>query len=89
VLQARPGLTDPVTLTLRNEEELLSRVDADPEAFYLQTLQPWKLSQYVEYLARRSWLTDLAILLRTGRAVVWPRPISDAKLKEIFDPRGR
>ena len=43
VLEARPGLTDPVTLRLRQEEVLLARVEGDREQFYLKTLQPFKL----------------------------------------------
>ena len=39
VLEARPGLTDPVTLRLRNEEELLASVDGDRERFYVDVLQ--------------------------------------------------
>ncbi|MBT6491646.1 MAG: sugar transferase, partial [Deltaproteobacteria bacterium] len=40
VLLARPGITDPVTINLRNEEELLAAVDGAREDFYKSTLQP-------------------------------------------------
>ncbi|HEY6147197.1 MAG TPA: sugar transferase, partial [Thermoanaerobaculia bacterium] len=39
-LKVRPGLTDPVTLRLRNEEELLASVGGNREAFYREVLQP-------------------------------------------------
>ena len=69
VLAARPGLTDPVTLRLRNEEELLAGV-ADVEAFYRERLLPWKLRGYCDYLSRRTAWTDLAVLARTALAVL-------------------
>lgn len=73
VLAARPGLTDPVTLRLRNEEALLAAVPGDREAFYRDHLQPWKLEGYADYLARRSAAGDLALLWRTLVAVFDPR----------------
>ena len=72
VLQARPGLTDPVTLRLRNEEKLLAEVEGDVERFYLGTLQPVKLGGYLEYLGRRNWKEDLKVILKTAVGVAWP-----------------
>lgn len=72
VLEVRPGLTDPVTIALRNEQQLLAQVTDDREAFYLQTLQPFKLSGYLAYLDRRSWRTDVRVLWDTLLAVVAP-----------------
>ncbi len=69
VLSARPGLTDPVTLRLRDEEKLLASVD-DAESFYRERLLPWKLRGYVDYLERRSWATDLGVLGATALAVL-------------------
>ncbi len=69
VLQVRPGLTDPVTLRLRNEETLLARVRGDREKFYLEILQPFKLRGYLEYLRVRSWRADVKVLWATCRAV--------------------
>ncbi len=63
VLAARPGLTDPVTLRLRNEEALLAAVPGDREDFYRDHLQPWKLAGYADYLARRSAAGDLGARL--------------------------
>jgi lipopolysaccharide/colanic/teichoic acid biosynthesis glycosyltransferase len=71
VLQTRPGLTDPVTLRLRNEEQLLAEVKGDVERFYLGTLQPVKLSGYLEYLEKRSWTEDLKVILKTALGVAW------------------
>jgi lipopolysaccharide/colanic/teichoic acid biosynthesis glycosyltransferase len=70
VLAARPGITDPVTLNLRKEEELLAHVNGDAEQFYLNDLQPLKLNGYLAYLHERNWRTDLRVLCRTIAAVV-------------------
>jgi lipopolysaccharide/colanic/teichoic acid biosynthesis glycosyltransferase len=72
VLQARPGLTDPVTVRLRDEEALMAGIQGDREAFYRETLQPFKLRGYREYLQRRSWHSDLGVLWETVLAVLWP-----------------
>lgn len=72
VLAARPGITDPVTLQLRREEELLAQVEGDTEEYYLSELQPQKLKGYVDYLQKRNWHTDLTVLWRTLVAVVVP-----------------
>jgi len=72
VLQVRPGLTDPITLRLCNEEKLLSEVAADVERFYLHTLQPFKLSGYLRYLSNRNWKDDLKVLLNTAVRIVRP-----------------
>jgi lipopolysaccharide/colanic/teichoic acid biosynthesis glycosyltransferase len=65
ILQVRPGITDPVTLRLRNEEDLLAHANGDPEKYYLNELQPSKLSGYVAYLEKRTCRGDLRMLWRT------------------------
>jgi lipopolysaccharide/colanic/teichoic acid biosynthesis glycosyltransferase len=70
VLRARPGLTDPVTLRLIDEESLLSSVGGDRERYYRETLLPIKLRGYAEYLALRSPGSDVRVLLETALAVV-------------------
>ena len=82
VLKARPGITDPVTLRLRNEEELMGQ-QSDPETFYLETLQPWKLKGYVKYLANRSAKSDLRIIWDTLMAVVAPSRTPPPSVDEI------
>src|SRR5262245_15507328 len=70
VLEVRPGLTDPVTLALRNEQALLRQVRENREQFYLQTLQPFKLRGYIGYLDRRSPWTDVGVLWKTFMAIL-------------------
>ncbi len=72
VLEVKPGITDPVTASLRNEESLLAEVRNNPEVFYLETLQEYKLRGYLEYLSERSCWTDLKILTKTCAVVIFP-----------------
>ena len=79
VLAVRPGVTDPVTLSLRSEEQLLAQVQGETEKYYVNELQPLKLKGYVAYLNERSWCSDLKVLLQTVAAVIVPRDV-DPKL---------
>lgn len=83
VLRARPGLTDPVTLRLRNEEELLAEVEGDRETFYREVLQPYKLRGYAAYLRRRSWLRDIGVLLKTVAVIALPHRATPPTHAEI------
>jgi lipopolysaccharide/colanic/teichoic acid biosynthesis glycosyltransferase len=70
ILSVRPGITDPVTLTLRNEEALLAGAE-DPERYYREELQPAKLRAYLEYLGRRTAWSDVQVLYRTVLAILF------------------
>jgi lipopolysaccharide/colanic/teichoic acid biosynthesis glycosyltransferase len=83
VLRARPGITDPVTLRLINEESVLASVAEDRERFYLDVLQPYKLAGYAEYLRRRTCVSDLGVVLRTALAVVLPVSPAPPSIGEI------
>jgi lipopolysaccharide/colanic/teichoic acid biosynthesis glycosyltransferase len=83
VLEARPGITDPMTLRLRNEEALLVEVEGDRERFYLETLLPFKLEGYLTYLQARSWRSDLKVLWQTIVAVAFPYKAPLPTLEEI------
>jgi lipopolysaccharide/colanic/teichoic acid biosynthesis glycosyltransferase len=83
VLRARPGITDPVTLRLIDEEAVIASVPGDRERFYLDALQPYKLAGYVEYLERRTFLSDLGVMLRTAAAMVVPRSTPPPSVEEI------
>ena len=83
VLQAKPGITDPVTLRLRNEEELIAAGGGDPEVFYREFLQPLKLQGYVRYLERRTVWSDLGVLIRTVLAVVMPSKAPPPTLEDL------
>ena len=83
VLKVRPGLTDPVTLRLRNEEQLLAEVEGDVEHFYLHTLQPVKVSGYLDYLGSRTWKADLKVILKTAASVACPSRTPTLSLAQI------
>jgi len=66
VLAVRPGLTDPTTLSLLDEEAILQSVTGDREEYYRQHLLPRKLDRQIEYLERRTWRSDLAVVQQTA-----------------------
>lgn len=70
ILAVRPGITDPVTVSLRREEELLGSV-REPEAYYRDVLLPQKVDAYVRYVRARTLRGDILVLLRTVRQVVF------------------
>src|ERR1043166_3031128 len=83
VLRARPGVTDPMTLRLRNEEELMAAVPTDREAFYRTRLRPFKLRGYKDYLTTRSWFSDLLVLVRSVFVVIVPKLAAPPSVPEI------
>lgn len=82
ILEVNPGLTDPVTLQLRNEEELLAQ-SSDREEFYKNVLQPYKLRGYVYFVQNRTWKQDVSIILRTIKAVVFPGTVTQPTIEEM------
>ncbi|MGH9872174.1 MAG: sugar transferase [Pyrinomonadaceae bacterium] len=83
VLAVRPGITDPVTLRLRSEAELLAQVAGDTEHYYATELQPAKLNGYVAYLEGRTWRSDLKVLLQTVAAVIVPGEAGRLSVDEV------
>jgi lipopolysaccharide/colanic/teichoic acid biosynthesis glycosyltransferase len=73
VLSVRPGITDPVSVQLRSEADLLAQIEGDTEQYYVNELQPAKLRGYVAYLEKRTWKSDLGVLGQTFLAVIAPR----------------
>jgi lipopolysaccharide/colanic/teichoic acid biosynthesis glycosyltransferase len=64
VLSVRPGITDPCSIYLRNESEILAAAE-DPERFYVETLLPEKLRISGEYVKNRTLASDIGIILQT------------------------
>jgi FlaA1/EpsC-like NDP-sugar epimerase len=79
VLEARPGITGPVQIAFRNEGERLVGA-IDPEHTYLFEIMPAKLNMDLAYLERRTFLSDLAILLRTLRIYLGERILAISDL---------
>ena len=68
ITSVRPGITDLATLEFRDEEAVLAGA-ADPEKTYLEEVVPKKIALYLDYLDRRSFGLDLAIIGRTIRGL--------------------
>jgi lipopolysaccharide/colanic/teichoic acid biosynthesis glycosyltransferase len=84
VLSARPGLTDPVTIDLRDEEHLLDAVEGDKELFYAQVLIPYKLAGYARYLETRTFWSDLRVLGATVGRIIAPESASPPELQRFM-----
>ena len=81
IVSVRPGITDPATALLRNEEEILSRFD-DPAEAYVSWLLPRKARAYADYVRSRSMLGDWRILIQTVLVVLRPAALpADAILE--------
>lgn len=63
VLSARPGITSAASLTYRNEEEMLSQPNW--EEIYRAEVMPAKLGIDIEYLSKRTLLSDAKLVMRT------------------------
>ena len=83
VLQAKPGIADPVTVMLRNEEALLAQLNGNREQFYVEVLQPYKLKGYEDYLRKRNWRTDVEALVKIAIAVLLPSRFPPPTIEEI------
>lgn len=65
----RPGITDPASIEFRDEEQILAAA-ANPDETYRNVILPRKLELYEQYLARRSFAYDLAVIGKTIRVVL-------------------
>lgn len=72
ILSVRPGITDWASLWDRDEAQALAG-HPDPERAYLELIRPEKIRLQLEYVRRRSFLTDLSILFATLRILVLRR----------------
>jgi FlaA1/EpsC-like NDP-sugar epimerase/lipopolysaccharide/colanic/teichoic acid biosynthesis glycosyltransferase len=82
LLERRPGITDPASLAYIDESVQLAAA-ADPERHYVETLLPAKLAMNLDYAARATVWSDVALLARTAFAIArrllprfvlaWPR----------------
>ncbi|MGD0402208.1 MAG: sugar transferase [Candidatus Acidiferrales bacterium] len=69
LLEVRPGITDWASIRFRNEGEIL-RGSSDPHAAYREKIRPEKIRLGLEYVRRRSFLTDFKIILQTLKTIV-------------------
>ncbi|OWQ46223.1 sugar transferase [Roseateles noduli] len=68
VLSVRPGITDPASLSFRNESELLAQA-ADPEREYVEVVMPMKLGLAADYVRNASLMGDIRLILATLGAI--------------------
>lgn len=69
VLSVKPGVTDYASIEYSKENELLGQA-ADPEKTYVEEVMPAKLKLNMQYIAEKSLLTDIKIILRTLKKIV-------------------
>lgn len=72
LLEVRPGITGVAALAFSREESMIPAAGAD--LHYLNVLMPAKLDLELEYLGRRSLLTDLGLIVATVATVLRPAP---------------
>jgi lipopolysaccharide/colanic/teichoic acid biosynthesis glycosyltransferase len=68
IYASRPGMTGISALAFIDEERLLA-ASGDPEAAYFSAVLPRKVALELAYARRRTWVSDLVILLVTP--VAW------------------
>ncbi|MEI6153514.1 MAG: sugar transferase, partial [Deltaproteobacteria bacterium] len=88
ILSVRPGVTFPITLFLKDEEELLAQTKEDREEFYLKTLLPLKLQCYAEYIRSRNAWGDLKVILQTIIAVIFPHRFLESLQHVKFEEKS-
>jgi len=81
VWSVRPGITDPTSLHLRDEEGLLA-TQADPETYYREVLLPQKTAAYLHYLEERSLGYDVGVVFKTVWAILTGRDARCADWEE-------
>jgi lipopolysaccharide/colanic/teichoic acid biosynthesis glycosyltransferase len=90
VLAVRPGITGPTQLAFLAEDDVLADVP-DPVSVYRRVLVPAKVRHDLEWLAHRSFLGDLRVLVASPFAVCSRRKRvrSRARLLELVRSADR
>ena len=70
VLSVKPGITDYASIQYSNENELLAK-SSNPEKTYIEEIMPHKLKLNMIYINEISLSTDLKIILKTIRKIVF------------------
>jgi lipopolysaccharide/colanic/teichoic acid biosynthesis glycosyltransferase len=69
VLSVPPGITDYASVRFPNEGEIL-RGSTDPDRDYMEKIHPEKMRLSLEYVHRRSLVTDLTVIAQTMLAIL-------------------
>lgn len=85
LLQERPGITDPATLTYCREERVLQAECLEKQ--YISQILPDKLALSLTYLQNRSFFSDLRVLFQTvGSVSVW---CDSSSTRGVEEPRSQ
>lgn len=71
ILSVRPGITDPASVHLLDEADILA-CTPDPERTYIEELLPLKAQVYAQYVQSKCFLGDIGVLLATLHALCLP-----------------
>ena len=70
VFKVKPGLTDYASLEYINESEILSKA-ANPEKVYIEKIMPAKLELNLKYINESGIKTDMKIIYKTLRKILF------------------
>ncbi len=71
VLDVRPGITDPASIKFFNENQLLEQAE-NPEKYYIEVIMQQKIRLYLEYVEKHNFFYDLALIVKTFWAILYP-----------------
>ncbi len=69
VLDVRPGITSLASIRYRDENDILAAAE-DPDRAYIEKVMPDKIAIDLEYVAKASLATDIALIFRTFKAIL-------------------
>lgn len=69
VLDVRPGITSLASIRYRDENDILAAAE-DPDRAYVEQVMPDKIAIDLEYVAKASLATDIALIFRTFKAIL-------------------
>ena len=72
ILSVRPGITDPCSVRFHDEGKYLVGSD-NPVAAYIDRIMKEKIQMQIDYIHKRTLLTDLRTILRTISTLVMTR----------------
>jgi lipopolysaccharide/colanic/teichoic acid biosynthesis glycosyltransferase len=69
VLTVPPGMTDYASVRFPNEGEIL-KGSLDPDKDYMEKIHPEKMRLALEYVRKRSLITDITVIFQTLAAII-------------------
>ena len=84
VLSYKPGITSPLTLEFRNEEELIQNCKIDKESFYKEFILPYKLHKASKFNKERTFFKDFFVIFKTIICIILPKLSSNIDEIELL-----